>query len=291
MSLLAIGWDPEIRGLLTVVMGVVILMGSIYMVMATNMGSRLAFLVVLTALFGWLMLMGITWLIYGIGLRGHDPTWEAVPGATVLQDNQALVKAGILPTLPDFPADSTPSEDSAIVSDSLLDEGYVVLDKSSPAFGQAQASASVFLEEEGAFAAGQFEIVEVFDIGGERYPKINDTWDFAAFWHTPHYVVAEAAAYESVRAEPGRAPATAQIDETRQRQYVYMIRDLGTRRQPPVVLTIGAGLVFFALCFLLIRRERFLRENLAKPLPAVTVDTVTAASSGAESGEKVGASV
>jgi hypothetical protein len=291
MSLLAIGWDPEIRGMLTVVMAVVILPGSIYLVMATDLGSRLAFLVILTALFGWLMLMGVTWLIYGIGLRGPDPTWEAVPGATVLQDNEALVKAGILPTLPDFPDDSTPSEDADIVGDSLLDEGYVILDKSSPAFGQAQASASVFLVEEGAFSAGQFEIVEVFDIGGESYPKLNDTFDFFAFWHAPHYAVAEAAAYEPVRDEPGRAPAVAQIDETRQRQYVYMIRDLGSRRQPPIVLTIGAGAIFFALCFLLNRRERFLRENLAKPLPPVETDTTAAASSDAESGERVGASV
>lgn len=291
MSLLAIGWEPEIRGLLTVVIGVVILIGSIYMVMATNMGSRLAFLVVLAAFFGWMMLMGITWLIYGIGLRGPDPSWAAVPGATVLQDNDALVKAGILPTLPDFPADSNPSEDADIVGGSLIDEGYVLLDKSSPAFGQAQAAASAFLEEEGAFAAGQFEIVEVFDIGGDRYPKINDTFDFVAFWHTPHYVVAEAAPYVAVRVEPGRAPASAQIDETRQRQYVYMIRDLGARRQPPFVLTIGAGTIFFALCYLLSRRERFLRENLDKPLPPAKSEPTAAAPAETESGERVGASV
>ena len=277
--------------MLTVVMAVIILPGSIYFVLATDLGARLGFLVVLTALFGWLMLMGITWLIYGIGLRGPDPTWEAVPGATVLQDNQALVKAGILPTLPDFPADSTPTEDAEIVGDSLLDEGFVILDKSSPAFGQAQASASVFLVEEGAYSAGQFEILDVYDIGGERYPKLNDTFDFFAFWHSEHYVVAEAAPYIPVREEPGRAPATAQIDETQQRQYVYMIRDLGSRRQPPIVLTIGAGAVFFALCFLLNRRERFVRANLAKPLPPVESEITADASSDAESGEKVGASV
>ena len=43
------------------------------------------------------------------------------------------------------------------------------------------------------------------------------------------------------RTEPGRAAAAAEIDETRQRQYVYMVRDLGARRQPAFVLTIGAG--------------------------------------------------
>ena len=83
MNLLAIGWEPELRGLLTVIIGVVMLMGSIYMILATNMGARLAFLVALAGLTGWMMLMGATWWIYGIGLRGPDPTWEAIPGATV----------------------------------------------------------------------------------------------------------------------------------------------------------------------------------------------------------------
>jgi len=289
MALLAIAWDPEIRGMLTVVMAVVILMGSIYLIMATNMGARLAFLVILAALFGWMMLMGMSWLIYGIGMRGPDPSWAAVPGATVLQDNDALVKAGILPSLPDFPDNSTPNEEAALVAVDLIEEGYVLLDTAAPAFGQAQAAASAFLEEEGAFAAGQFEIIEVFDIGGERYPKINETLDFVAFWHTPHYVVAEAAPLVAVRLEPGRAPASAQIDDTRQRQYVYMVRDLGSRRQPPIVLTIGSGAIFFALCYLLSRRDRILRENLAKPIPPAKAEPTVA--SEAESGEKVGASV
>ncbi len=274
MALLAIGWEPELRGLLTVIMGVVVLMGSIYLILATNMGARLAFLVALTGLAGWMMLMGITWWIYGIGLRGPDPTWEAVPGATVLQDSGALRAGGVLEQLPPIPDDATFSDEAELVADQFIDEGWVVLDKASPAFGQAQASASVFLEEEGAFTAGQFEITEIFDIGGERYPKINDTLDFVAFFHEPHYVVAEAAALEQVRTEPGRAPVVLEVDENRQRQYVYMIRDLGARRQPAVVLTIGGGMVFFGLCYLLHRRERILRENLA--MPASTPERVGA---------------
>ena len=78
MSILAIAWEPEIRGLLTVIIAVTVLCGSIYLIMATNMGARLAFLVVLAGLFGWLFLMGLTWWIYGIGLKGPDPTWAAV---------------------------------------------------------------------------------------------------------------------------------------------------------------------------------------------------------------------
>jgi hypothetical protein len=289
MTLLAIGWEPELRGLLTVVIGFVILCGSVYGIMATNMGSRLAFLVALTGLAGWMMLMGIVWAIYGIGLRGPDPSWQAVPGAGVLQDVNALGAAGVLNPNADVPDDATPTESADIVRDTFIDQGWIVLDKASPAFGQAQASASELLIEEGAFAAGQFEIVEVFDIGGERYPKINDSLDFIAFFHTPHYVVAEAAPYVPVRTEPGRAPARPEIDENRQREYVYMVRDLGARRQPAIVLAIGGAAVFLALCYLLHRRDRILKSNLEQPLPPVKVEAPVEAA-GAEQ-EKVGAGV
>ncbi len=127
----------------------------------------------------------------------------------------------------------------------------------------------MFLEEEGAFAAGEFQILEVFDMGGDRYPKVNESLDFFAFFHEPHYVLAEAAPIEQVRTEPGRAPVPPTIDDDAQRQYVYMVRDAGARRQPAMVLAIGGGAIFFALCFLLHRRERFLRENLAKPITPV----------------------
>lgn len=291
MTLLAIGWEPELRGLLTVIIGVVILCGSVFGIMATNMGSRLAFLVAAAGLAGWMMLMGIVWMIYGIGLRGPDPTWQAVPGSAVLRDIDALRASGVLDPPPSVPDEATATESAETVRDTFLGQGWVVLDKASPAFGQAQAAATELLVEEEAFAAGQFEIVEVFDIGGERYPKINDSLDFIAFFHTPHYVVAEAAPFVPVRTEPGRAPARPEIDENRQREYVYMVRDLGARRQPPAVLAVGAGLIFFALCYLLHRRDRILKSNLEQPLPAIAAEPPPEDARVEAEQEKVGAGV
>ena len=67
-----------------------------------------------------------------------------------------------------------------------------------------------------------------------------------------------------------------------------MVRDLGARRQPAFVLMVGAGLIFFALCYLLHRRDRVLKSNLEQPLPAVKIDAPADAT--AEQ-EKVGAGV
>lgn len=264
MSLLAIGWEPELRGLLTVLIGVVALPGTVYLLLATNLGARLGFLIALTGLAGWMMLMGMVWWVYGIGLRGPDPTWDPVPGETILQDIDALRAAGVIESDLGIPDDATPAESAEAVGADLIDQGYLALDPADPAFGQAQAAADEYLVEQEAFGPGGFQITEVYDIGGEDFPKLNDTFDFVAFWHTPHYVVVEARPLQQVRTEAGRAPATPQIDEDQQVQYVYMIRDLGARRQPATVLTIGGGLIFLALCFLLHRRDRILRENVAE---------------------------
>ena len=263
MSVLAIGWENELRGLLTTVIGFVVFMGSVYVICMTNLGARLSFLVTLTGLAGWMMLMGAVWWIYGIGLRGPDPSWQGVAGTTVLQDVRALRNSGALDELPAVPDDAEPGQVAELVATQFDEEGWITLDPASPAFGQAAASASVLLEEEGAFAAGQFRVTDIFDTGGERWPKITDRLDHLAFFHDPHYVVVEAAPLEPVRTEPGRAPAQQVIDDDLPRQYVYMIRDLGARRQPAVVLTLGGGMIFGALCYLLHRREKVLEANLS----------------------------
>lgn len=260
-SVLAIGWEPELRGIIIVIIAVGTLCGSVYMVLATNLGARLGFLVALSGLAGWMTLMGLVWMIYGIGLQGPLPSWVAVPGRTVIQDNSALFSASVLETRVDIPEGSSFSEQATVVRDQFIAEGWTALSEEDPGFGQAAASAGVYLEETGAFVAGQFLPIAVYDIGGDRWPKLGDGLDFLAFRHEPHYVVVEVAALEPTRPEPGRAPAPPVIDDTRQRQYVYMVRDLGAQRQPALFVMLGSGLVFGVLCWLMHRRERILTTN------------------------------
>ncbi len=73
--LAAIQFDPNIRGVLVVMTGVIVLIGSVYLLLATNTGVRNGFLIAMAALFGWMASMGAVWWIYGIGLKGKDPSW------------------------------------------------------------------------------------------------------------------------------------------------------------------------------------------------------------------------
>ena len=183
-SLLAIGWEPELRGLLIVIIAVVTLCGSVYLILGTNLGARLGFLVTFTGLAGWLALMGIIWMIYGIGLKGPEPSWEAIPGRTVLQDTDALYRAGVFDRGSRSPrAPRSPSRPSSLPTH-FEAEGWVPLEESDPGFGQASAAAAELLEETDTFAAGEFRAVNVFDTGGERYPMIG-SFDLLAFWHQP----------------------------------------------------------------------------------------------------------
>jgi len=202
LSTLAITWEPELRGILIVIIATVTLCGSIYLVLGTNLGARLGFLVALSGLAGWMALMGGIWLIYGIGLKGPEPSWESIPGRTVIQDTEALRSAGVLNALPTIPDDASFRDEADLVADQFVTEGWVPLEESDPSFGQAGSSAGELLVETGTFATGEFQVERVFDIGGERYPMIG-RFDLLAFFHKPHYAAVEVAPLEQLRELPG----------------------------------------------------------------------------------------
>ena len=103
-ALLAIGWQPEIHGVVIIVIAVGTLCGSVYLLLGTNLGARLGLLVSLAGLFGWMATMGFVWWAYGIGLKGKDPTWKPT-GAIVVDGNLSPLGIGPAKGLPDKPLD------------------------------------------------------------------------------------------------------------------------------------------------------------------------------------------
>ncbi len=270
-AVLAIGWQPELRGILITIIAVFTFCGSIYFILSTNLGARLGFLVALAGLTGWLFLMGAIWWSYGKGLLGPEASWAPISGRTVLTTD-ALSGDGPLDAPVAVEGGADPTATAAAVADQFVTEGWRQLESSVPSFQQAGAAASVMLEESKAMANGEFQVVNVFDKGGERSPQmLNGRLDFLAFLHSPRYAVVEMAPLVKQRDEPGRAPAKPEIDTTRERRYVYMIRDLGAKRKPAGFITIGSLAVFLMLCYLLhIRDRRVLANRSQRALPAQT---------------------
>lgn len=262
LALLAVNFEPQLRGIIIVAISVGVLIGGTYLVVGTNLGARLGFLVVLAGLFGWMAIMGGIWWVYGIGLTGRAPAWQPAEPTTIVRSPDLLDDAEIL--LTSIQSSGNASGDALTASTALQGEGWLLLEESDPRRGQAVASSDEIIQKEAEeFALGEYVSIAVYDRGGERWPKINESLDFLAFFHEPHYSLVEVAPIVPQRTEPGRAPARPVIDETQPHRYVYMLRDLGTKRQPSVFITIGSTIIFLLLCRLLHVRDLRLRENVA----------------------------
>ncbi|HEX2577123.1 MAG TPA: hypothetical protein VHK88_12290, partial [Aquihabitans sp.] len=99
----ALTWTPGFKGLLTVAVAVAILCGSVALILGTNSGARLGFLIALTGLFGWFLVMGIIWAVYGIGYKGPAPSWKVVDTVSGPPVASRIPVAGTLPLPEDLP--------------------------------------------------------------------------------------------------------------------------------------------------------------------------------------------
>ncbi len=244
---LAVTWSPFIRGIVVLLIGVGVLCGSVYLLLLTNLGARLGFLVAMAGLFGWLALMGSVWLVYGIGLKGTDPSWKPVAvinQPTALATNPIIGGDGFLQS----------TEDQRV-------EGWRLLAEDDPERGQAVAASDDILQNQAqVFKAGEYLTVAVFDKGGSRFPMIGD-FDFFAFFHRPHYALVQVQPVVKQNTEPGKAPPAAVADTSQSPRFVLMERDLGNRRRPAAMIFAGSTIVFLVLCLVLHRREKMVAAN------------------------------
>ena len=261
LSLLgAIAWDPQVRGTVIVLASIVILCGSVYMLLATNTGIKVGFLLAAAGLMGWMVLMGIVWVVYGIGLKGDPAHWKVLE--VVTGDLGDL-------TTEEF-AEGFP-------------KGWERLQAGHPILGDAQSTADKVLapaeggesseatgDEAGAEAAEEFE--PIFESpedfvgmggwrkGGESYylpgGLLERSSGFMKGWfHKPHYVVVQAApAIEEPKI--GSAPVTPSPDPTKPLTNVLMVRDLGSLRFPSFLLLLASTILFGVLCNVLHRRDK-----------------------------------
>ena len=197
-----IHWDPEIRNILALSVGIAILVGSVMLLVSTNTGPRTGVLVTLGCLFGWLMLMGLTWWMYGIGMKGEASHWRVVeinrgdlaeaqnPKAAKLPDldEEALVAQIIAkhPELetavnPEHKADKVPTIGELVEANpSIKGEfglepnslgGWNILVPSDKQRGDAQAAADAALGPDGQKifkAASDYKVLEAYDSGGKN---------------------------------------------------------------------------------------------------------------------------
>ena len=298
--LAGIAFDPTIRGILAVGVGVVVLMGSVYLLLGTNTGNRLGFLLALTGFFGWMAIMGVIWWIYGIGMQGDAPSWDVVEynaadtSQAVTDDVQELDLSGLpqddgrvdyelIQTL----AADDPEALEALGEDLEEQTGWHFLPPSDPSRGEADATVDAELPEcatcnFGIESPGDYEILTAFETGGkEGLPADPNVWDRIVtkvrqtlqITNPDHYAVIQVQKVIPQEPEPGEAPPIPEVDPDQPVISVVMIRNIGDLRFPAAMITVGSLLIFGLLCWILHQRERILEANLAAAQASGTGNT------------------
>jgi hypothetical protein len=301
-----LSWDPQIRGILAVLVGVVVLCGSVFLLLSTNMGARLGMLMALAGVFGWMTILTLFWWVNppAIGPTGAPPFWQVtevhVTGGDqppVQRETQFLPAPGDRITPQQLVAESPelsaelPVEpelsDIAGVDPDLLPEdlfgGWFVVPTADA--GEAQAAADAALVEEGIFESpADYAHTSVFTIGGKtpvtRACDFDDPWvvlNACKAWHRvkepflshpSQYSVVEIQPVIPQETLPGQPPPRPVIDESQPAIWIVMDRQLGTTRLLPFTYFMISLIGFVIFALILHYRDKTLKRNLEEAATA-----------------------
>ncbi|HEX2118803.1 MAG TPA: hypothetical protein VHF91_06440 [Acidimicrobiales bacterium] len=244
--LLALSWNPQVRGGLYVLLAVLVLCGSGFLILSTNLGGRLGFQAAAAGLMGFMVLIGMVWWVYGIGPQGEAPTW--VPRFVVQGD---LGQAGG-EILAGFPRDWEQLD----LTDPAVADALPVADGE---LTGGEAGGGVFQ------SAADYLPVAALEKGGETYGPFG-ILNFRPLdlFHKPHYLIIQVQGVIEQEAVPGAAPPRPQVDPNATPAAVVMVRDLGSLRLNPAIFTIASTLLFGLLVYQLHTRDKELMALQAK---------------------------
>lgn len=289
--LAGIAYDPTIRGVLATVVGVGVLIGSIYLLLGTNLGNRLGFLIALTGFFGWMAILGLSWWIYGIGIKGDAPEWRVVEfnaddtSAAATEEVRSL-DVSLLPQedgAPDYEGVNILFEEDPAAFKEIEENfedatgGWKFLPPSAASRAEAEASVSAALPacdacDFGIEEAADFTVLGGFEVGGKDGLPDNPTiWDRVwtkiesalTLTNPEHYAVIQVQKVIDQEPVPGEAPPTPEPDLDEPVISVVLIRDIGNLRLPSAMITLGSTLIFLVLAWMLNQREKVLEANIA----------------------------
>ena len=226
-------WYPTILGVLVVIAAIVLFIGSIYLLLGTNLGARLGFLVTFTSLMGFLMILSVLWLTTASPLespKGRVASWsviENVPDITKAQTEAVR--------------DIATKENKASQTDASN-----VLAAVDAALVTKQSTPTVTVTpNDNRFAkfddVTQFMVLQTYTLGGSN-PQF---WK-GQFNHSTKYAVVEyckTATQTQTFGLPPLPPECASGADA-QRGFVVVKYDYGTLRLPPFVVIVITAILF-----------------------------------------------
>jgi hypothetical protein len=229
-------WYPTILGVLVVVAGVVLFVGSIYLILGTNMGARLAFLATFSGLMGFMVVLTSLWITTASPLntlKGAIPKWE------IKEYVPSLSKAKTAAARDIRQAGHKVDPIEAANVKAAVDEGLVT---------KQDTAIEKFTPEDNKWA--KFEAVtdylapNTFEVGGSHPSFLN-----LQLRHKPKYAVVQICGVAPNTQPFGVAPdkptcAAAGTDAAKNNGFMVLEYNLGSVRQPPIVAWLSAMILF-----------------------------------------------
>ena len=248
-------WYPLTLGWLVVLSAIGMFFGSTYLLLATNLGSRLGFLVVGSIVAGFLVVLSLLWVTTATPLnvfKGRQVEWKAVG---IVQDTKSANVKEVQNIQTDgIKLSSTEFANVKAAADTLLapiKEGEV---NSKP------ASISEDLPTVDVI------VTDIYEIGGSEPNPLH-----FEFTHTPLYAAANFCQLDKEKAETAFRSTCDTSPEAKANLGVLILeKDLGSLRQPPLFLFFGSSVLFALFLLSLYWRDKDLR--LAKAQDASEED-------------------
>lgn len=229
-------WYPTILGVLVVVAAVVLFVGSIYLMLGTNMGARLAFLATFSALMGLMVVLTSLWVTTASPLntlRGAVPTWEIKEVVTDL----GKAKTEAVRTIKQDGVKVDTIEAANVKA--AVDEGLVT---------KVDNAVEKFTPEDNQFAiygaVTDYLTTNTWEIGGS-----SPSWLDFQFTHTPKLAVVQFCGTADNTQPFGVAPdapscAAEGTDNAKNNGYVVLEYNLGDVRLPPIIAFVSSVILF-----------------------------------------------
>lgn len=220
----------QLRGYGVAIFAVGLFCGSIYLLLATDVGSRLGFMVAFSALTGFLTLLGLIWFTNFTplnALHGPPPQWKVKevvddPKDARIQNVRQIEDKGVKLTEAEQ-GEIKASVDAAVTTPN---SPYLLYDN-----------------------INQYVVVEAERIGGGKTGPLG-------LKHKPLHGVMKIQGTKKVEPVPGQPPPPPEADPAAKPKYVVLQRDLGAMRQPPLFMATGFGILFVIALVVMHNGER-----------------------------------
>lgn len=264
-------WDPFIRGTLILALFIVLLPGSVYLVLSTDVGGRLGFLLMAAGMTGMLCLLSILWMpLASTADVGRPNSWKALEVVTGDYAKQVTIKGAASLPVDDLSSTKPPSPDLPSKHwywplQSCSESGWHKIDPS--LVNDPESEADKVLVPSGSAAGptltSPFTAATDYTYIDGYQEGLNGGCLFAISRHKVYMPLARGAHFVVLRVKPtlpvlnlGGAPPAAQPDPNGQYTYVILVRNLGSVRQPQALLSISMGITFLVICYILHTRDK-----------------------------------